>query len=328
MLIASKCNLKMPISIKNNKKGTALIYVILVIGLLSVLVTSFIVKTRNYINFAEFARDQSRAYYISKSGVELSAGFLTKYSSNPQLLYRILYKIAPYESGYPLFGGTLKLRISESGSKFNINQLIYEDGSVNQVLYSEIQRLFNILGIPENVMENIVFFMQKNSLNYESLEIRSMGFINLKIMPSSLPILNNQFKNQFISLRDLMLVPSMKYKYYYILRHFLTVYSSGLINVNSAPWQVIEALNPDISRSAANKLVKYRIANPILSNSQIANVPGFSSSILTAIVNQIETTSIYYLIHSTGIYNGAASKISVLFYGSGGKIQKVYEYIK
>ncbi len=318
----------MPMLIKDNKKGTALIYVILVIGLLSALVTSFIVKTRNYINFAEFTKNQSRAYYIARSGVELSAGFLTKYSSNPQILYQILYKIAPYESGYPLFGGTLKLRISESGSKFNINQLVYEDGSVNPVLYGEIQRLFNILGIPENVMENIVFFMQKNSLNYENLEIRSMGFINLKIIPSSLPVLNNQFKNQFISLRDLMLVPGMKYKYYYILRHFLTVYSSGAINVNSAPWQVIEALNPDISRNAANELVKYRIENPILSNSQIADIPGFSSSILTAVVNRIETTSSYYLIHSTGVYNGAASKISVLFYDSGGEPQKVYEYIK
>ncbi len=315
--------------IVNSKKGTALIYVILIVGLLSVLVVNFIVKTRTYINSTEYVKNQSRAYYIAKSGIELSSFFLEKYASNPQLLYQMLNKMTPYENGYPLLGGKLKLRLTDNDSKLNINQLIYENGAVNPTIYSEMQRLFYILGIPENILDNMVIFMQKTGLNYESLELRSMGFINLKILPATnTAVLNNQFKNPFISLRDIILVPQMKYKYYYILRHFLTVYSSGDINVNSAPPQILEALSPDIGKSAANELIKYRMETPIMSVSQIANIPGFSSATLTSIVNRVETTSGYYVIHSTGIYGGAKSKISTLYYINGTEPQKIYEYIK
>lgn len=311
--------------------GSALLYVILVVGLLSALITGFIVKTKEYVNRAGYLENRAKAYYIAKSGISLSKYLISEYNANV-LEQNILFKdMSLYQNSYPLFGGAIKLFVYPQGTKFNINMLIYADGSVNETLYGELQKLFYVLGLPQALLNGIENFMLKHSLSYNNLSSNFTKYVNIKtslntVMAAGEPQLESgTYKVPFLSIRDLMLVPGMKYKYYYILKNFLCVDSSGLININYAPYQVVYALSPLISVSDAKELVNYRINNPIISVADIANVPGFNESNLTAMSSLIELASAYYKIKAEGYYRGARASITSLYYFVGGNTEKLYE---
>ena len=341
-----------------NRNGSAFLYVLLILMLLSSIILAFLSNTLHYIKYASNYKYKNKSYYIAKSGVELATFFISQYGANPAAYQNLLNKTAPYQNGFPILGGYIKMQIVNNDSKFNINQLIFSDNQINETEYAELQRLFYILGIPENVLENIVAFMQKNQLNYEQLEIKFNSAENglnrlsanvenvgadgngavgnsastfksyfAPVSPNSnIPVLNGEYKNPFLNIRDLMLVYNMRYKYYYILKHFLTCNSSGLIDINTAPYQVIESLSPMISESSAQELTNYRTLNPLTSVSALSGVPGFNSSILQSIINRIEITSDFYLIKSYGRYKSGRTHIKSLYYINGGKY-KIYEFI-
>ena len=333
-----------------NRNGSAFLYVLLILMLLSSIILAFLSNTLHYIKYASNYKYKNKSYYIAKSGVELATFFISQYGANPAAYQNLLNKTAPYQNGFPILGGYIKMQIVNNDSKFNINQLIFSDNQINETEYAELQRLFYILGIPENVLENIVAFMQKNQLNYGQLELKfNTGGRGLSgnggnggadgisgstfksyfapVSPNSnIPVLNGEYKNSFLNIRDLMLVYNMRYKYYYILKHFLTCNSSGLIDINTAPYQVIESLSPMISESSAQELTNYRTLNPLTSVSALSGVPGFNSSILQSIVNRIEITSDFYLIKSYGRYKSGRTRIKSLYYINGGKY-KIYEFI-
>ncbi len=304
--------------------GTALIYVILIVSLLTGIIVNFLLKTKEYGDRTGSCEYRNKAYYISLSGIKLGSFVLSQYGQNPQTFMEIMDKIGTYSSGYPMLGGTLKMDIEDMDAKFNINQLVYPNGSVNQSLYNNLTQLFTVLGIPQELLQDILIFARQNNLNYQNLESRNMKYFDIAIKPPLVSsYLNNEFKNPFISIRDLMLVPGMRYKYYYVLKNYLTVYSSGHINLNTAPYEVIEALSPSISESSAKELTAYRLQNPLLSVNQIISVPGFNQEILAQIINETETTSNLFVINSKGIYNNIRSSMSEFIYVSGG-VQKIY----
>ena len=333
-----------------NRNGSAFLYVLLILMLLSSIILAFLSNTLHYIKYAANYKYKNKSYYIAKSGVELATFFISQYGANPAAYQNLLNKTAPYQNGFPVLGGYIKMKIANNDSKLNINQLIFSDNQINETEYAELQRLFYILGIPENVLENIVAFMQKNQLNYEQLELKfntggrglsgnegndgadgnSGSTLRSYFAPvspnSNIPVLNGEYKNPFLNIRDLMLVYNMKYRYYFILKHFLTCNSSGLIDINTAPYQVIESLSPMISESSAQELTNYRTLNPLTSVSALSGVPGFNSSILQSIVNRIEITSDFYLIKSYGRYKSGRTHIKSLYYINGGKY-KIYEFI-
>ena len=333
-----------------NRNGSAFLYVLLILMLLSSIILAFLSNTLHYIKYAANYKYKNKSYYIAKSGVELATFFISQYGANPAAYQNLLNKTAPYQNGFPVLGGYIKMKIANNDSKLNINQLIFSDNQINETEYAELQRLFYILGIPANVLENIVAFMQKNRLNYEQLELKFnpagkglmgdrggagavggsgstfKGYFAPAFPNPNIPVLNGEYKNPFLNIRDLMLVYNMRYKYYYILKHFLTCNSSGLIDINTAPYQVIESLSPMISESSAQELTNYRTLNPLTSVSALSGVPGFNSSILQSIVNRIEITSDFYLIKSYGRYKSGRTHIKSLYYINGSKY-KIYEFI-
>ena len=333
-----------------NRNGSAFLYVLLILMLLSSIILAFLSNTLHYIKYAANYKYKNKSYYIAKSGVELATFFISQYGANPAAYQNLLNKTAPYQNGFPVLGGYIKMKIANNDSKLNINQLIFSDNQINETEYAELQRLFYILGIPANVLENIVAFMQKNRLNYEQLELKFnpagkglmgdrggagavggsgstfKGYFAPAFPNPNIPVLNGEYKNPFLNIRDLMLVYNMKYRYYFILKHFLTCNSSGLIDINTAPYQVIESLSPMISESSAQELTNYRTLNPLTSVSALSGVPGFNSSILQSIVNRIEITSDFYLIKSYGRYKSGRTHIKSLYYINGGKY-KIYEFI-
>lgn len=311
--------------------GSALLYVILITGLLSSLILSFIVRTKDYVVRTGYYENYQKSYYIAKSGLNIAKRLLAQYGSNITEQSLLANELSAYQNGYPLLGGTARLFVYPQGAKFNINELVYADGTVNKTLEPELERLFYILGIPQGLIRNIEVFMQKNNLNYAGLSSKFTKYIkvvespNLQLAAGEPQLQSGKYKASFLTLRDLMLVPGITYKYYYILKNFLCVNSSGMININFAPYEVIYSLSPLISVSAAKELVNYRVNNPFLSLQDISSVSGFQNGAMVSIAPLIEFNSGYYKIVASGAYKNSRAAITALYFFGGSTPEKLYE---
>ncbi len=83
------------------------------------------------------------------------------------------------------------------------------------------------------------------------------------------------------------------------LMELVTVYSSGKININTAPKYIIMALDKDIDSVLADKIIEYRSSKPFKRIDDIVLVEGVTFDILYRIRNIIDVKSQYFRIKAT-----------------------------
>lgn len=77
------------------------------------------------------------------------------------------------------------------------------------------------------------------------------------------------------------------------LRPYVTVYGTGLININNAPREVLMALTEDMSGEFADAVIAYRKKTAFKTMSDIKKVPGFVSMDLSLINVKSNTFRIF-----------------------------------
>jgi general secretion pathway protein K len=68
---------------------------------------------------------------------------------------------------------------------------------------------------------------------------------------------------------------------------YVTVWGSGLININSAPAEVVEALAEDLDSTLATLIVQQRQRRPFKDIQDLQRVPGMNASILEKLRSSI-----------------------------------------
>ncbi len=83
------------------------------------------------------------------------------------------------------------------------------------------------------------------------------------------------------------------------LLSLVTTYSSGKINVNTAPKYVLMALDPKIDGPLADRIIEYRSSKPFKRVEDLVLVEGFTFDILHRIRNLIDVKSTTFRIKAT-----------------------------
>ena len=98
------------------------------------------------------------------------------------------------------------------------------------------------------------------------------------------------------------------------LKNYVTIHSTGWININSASAQMIQALHEDISLSMAESVITTRGSAYFLSRKEIKNVSGFNSDDLyTAIAPIIGVYSNSYGVSVVATFNDVTRTANALF---------------
>ncbi len=91
-------------------------------------------------------------------------------------------------------------------------------------------------------------------------------------------------------------------KFYPGLLSVSTVFTDGKININTAPINVLKALNPKIDDTLASKILEYRKKNNFKSTNDLVLVEGFTFDMLYSISPYIDVKSnIFHIIVETHI---------------------------
>lgn len=272
-----------------NERGFALILTLVVTALMVAVTTELIHQVYVDTSLSRGYRDGQQASLLAESGVKTGLKLLQSALAGQE--YSSL--IAPLKQEDET--GSIEILATEESGKINLNDLVSQNGEKRDEIVRMLKRLGTQLNIPEGVWDALADWLDSNDLP------RSGGAESPYYRTQKPPY--SARNGKLASLSELTLVKGFTPEIVGKLRPFVTVYPvvGGLqlsqININTAPQEVIQALDDRISDSMAERVVDERRLRPFKAVTDLSNIAGFSS-IATGLVGFATTKGSVFRITS------------------------------
>lgn len=273
------------IKLLKNQKGIALVVTLLALVLITSLVVEFSYGVYTGTNSLYNWRDSQCLSLMARSGVNVSARFLSDLLSRYDYSYPGSMEF-PVESPFEDFGGVITVRLEDENSKFNVNSIISPNGLLNKDAYDSFKRLLKILLIDENIADRVADWIDSDS--------------EARISDSEVGAKNSAL----LSVDELMLIKGVSRKDYDELLPYVTVYGDGLININGVEKPVLMCLSNDITDEIAQRVIDYRKITPFEEISQLQRVAGFNLTLYGPISSRITAKGKVFYLKSSAVSGG------------------------
>jgi general secretion pathway protein K len=280
------------------ERGFALVITLIVTALLVALLVEFVnevyVDTSHSHNFVA----SQQASILAESGIEggikmlqfSNLGKTEKFSS----LTEDWAKPFSYDAGV----GTVTIAIEEESGKLNLNTATSSNGTSNK--YTDIaQRLMKSLKLSPDLIDVLMDWVDEGDAPHSG-GAETNYYSTLKFPYKA--------KNARLeTVEELALLKGFTPEVLTKLRPCVTVYGSAgsaetntLININTAPKEVLAALDESMSESLVNRILEYRRVTPIKNQADLLrNVAGLDAVIPKIGIN-ITYGGTVYRIHAEG----------------------------
>lgn len=267
-----------------SEKGMALVLTLLIMAMITAMVVEFVygVYTTNagLYNW----REAQKLSLAAKSGISLT----TKIISENQNRYSYTYPGSvemPVENILKGFSGKVVIRVVDENGKFNLNSLIWPNGTTNETAFDSFIRLLKNLNLDENIAYRVADWIDRD------LEPRRRDS-------------EEGAKNDYLdSVDELLLVKGIDSQAYDKLSPLVTVYGieqvyNNLININAASRAVIMSLDDNITEALAERVINYRALEPFNRVSDLVRVAGFEGPLGQSLMNKITVKASNFRITS------------------------------
>lgn len=304
----------------NDQRGIAVILVLVVMILLVSLVVDFSYTMRIDLTLAANLRDETKAFYVARSGVEVARLMVAVREDEPP--YDALDADWARFNEHPGFiseedEGRFRGTIEDEASKIGINDIVNDQGVVDQKRLEWLTKLFELLELDSDLIDPIIDWLDPDD------RARPFGAEDpeyLDLSPSY-PCKDGPLA----TIEELLLVKGMTEEILYGnkekkgLANYLTVHSDGKVNINTASSLVLQSLSDKIEEGLAEAIIEYRQDDPFTAISDVQNVPGVSQDIYSEISPYITIQSSLFSVQIEGRVREIRKRIfAVLKRGDGG----------
>jgi len=196
--------------------------------------------------------------------------------------------------------GTVRVTITEESGKLDLNSIVFPNGTPNDACYRSAQRIFSGLGLPLDMLEAVADWVDADDIQRSGgAETRFYGALEQPYAAKNAPL---------ESYEELRMVAGIDDKALLKLNPYVTVYPENMgapysrINVNTAPAEVLAALDERMNSELAERLVEYRRTTPIRNPSDITAIPGFET-VGIALRNKVTVKGTVFRIQSRAQVN-------------------------
>ncbi len=257
-------------------RGMALLLVLLVVVLLTTLLTEFAFSTLVDLRLTETFRDNIRAYYLAKGGINAGSMLLKRDRNRHDSLDELWHQGI---TDYPVGDGTVTIRIEDLRGKLSINSLVF-DNNPQIVAVDRFHRLFTVLELPPpadpaELTAALIDWLDSDDATYR--ELRS----GERILPTTgaetayyqgLTPAYRCKNGPLHTLDELVNVKGFTPDVIQRITPFVAVNGDAKININTAAVEVLMALSPAINRATAQRIADYRATSPIDSMAQLEGI--------------------------------------------------------
>jgi len=260
------------------ERGTALVLTLLIIITLAGLTLGFSGESGVELTLAGYMRDQAKAYELARSGINIAFSELAAKGEDFDLdEFNEEWRrtgclpsegaTGTGEEGVTFSGGMM----AENG-KININLLRNDKGEIDEKREAQIRRLFIALGLKEERLNPLLDWLDADDIERQD---GAEGYY-YQNLDEPYECANGPFLTigQVFLVRGMREIERFGEKKEKGLLDYLTIYSDGEININSAPKEVIESLSEEMDSAQAAEIVAYRKEKRFESIDDLRKVPG------------------------------------------------------
>lgn len=240
----------------NKEKGFILIPVLLVFAVVITVVGDFsygvyvnTVRLKNYVI-------SQRLSVVGGSAIDFATEHISNYLGVLNYTYQKEYilDLSPFIDEE---GMNLTIILSDENAKFNLNSF-YTHSLIDKIKAIEgFRRLLKKLNLDEDISLIISDWIDRDS-------------------EEDYPEGERASKNRALySPEELLQIPGITEEVYEKLRPYITCYTDGRVNINSAPLEVLITID-GITEETAEAIINYRKERPFEKTEDLRNVPGIS----------------------------------------------------
>lgn len=241
---------------KLNERGSALIITLLLVTILISLVTEFAYEV--YIGTSALSNWQNakKASFLARSGLALTSNYIDDLKDHAYTEHKEISLPVKKEL---VEEGVLNIKVIDENSKFHINSIIYPNGLTNDSALSSLKKLLEYLNIKPSLADYIADWIDPDS------EPRIIGS-------------EYEAKNSYLwSIEELKLIKGIDEEVFKTIKPYITVHSSGLININTAELPVLVSLSDNMTETLAKRIIDYRGISPFEDKTHIVRISGLEA---------------------------------------------------
>lgn len=307
-----------------DNRGFALVITLIVTALLVALVTEFVAEVYVDTTSRQSFSDAQKASLLAESGVTGALGVMQQALQAQS--YTSLHDIWAKPLDIPEESGLLRVTVEDENAKLSLNHLAGANGTfIDETdptgsYYGTALRLFRKLQLPAgDLCDAIADWVDDN-------DIPKPGGGETNWYSSRKPAM--AAKNaRFDTFEELALVKGFSSETLAQIRPFTTVYAESSIaapiNINTAPKEVLVALDERISDALAEQIIDYRKGAPFKDKADLVKVPGMER-IATGLQSRTTAKSNLFRIIAEARVNGTTRIVECVANFSGGKPLRLY----
>ncbi len=311
--------------------GIALLVTLLALVLVMALVWEIFHTGTRTAQSGAYGRDSIRATLLADAGIQAAKAILKEDGKKNDGYDSLLDIWAMSQPPFELGDGTITLTIEDEDRKINLNKLILPNRNAPDTHNLPVfRRLLDILAIDPSVADAVIDWMDVDESPSGVGGAESSYYMSLRYP--------YKCKNDFFdTVEELRLVRGVTPEVFEKLRPYVTVRSSGRVNINTAPKAVIMALSAgqgetfagEIDEKTADALIAYRQDRPFRNTNTLKSDLTAASPLLGAIYmtyfrNLIDIRSQYFHARATGDVGGTQRTIDTVGMRGGTVIQWRY----
>jgi general secretion pathway protein K len=240
-----------------DERGVALLLALLVLAFLVALILEFDSEARREYRDAAAFRDNFKAMVLSRAAVQAARAVLQQdlmrdkqtgqFYDAPTDLWAF-----PIEK-YAIGDGLMTAKIQDERGKLNLNDLASIDPNARKGKILRVKRLFHLLQINPDLVDAIVDWVDADDIP-EPDGAESIYYQSLRpaYRASNAPLQ---------TLREMRLIKGMTPEIIDKLLQYVTIFpqeGESRVNINTADFIVLQALDPRISQSMAGEIIQAR----------------------------------------------------------------------
>ena len=313
-------------AIVRNDSGVALLVTLLVLVLIVALAMEIFHVGARAAQSGAYGRDSIRSALLAEGGTAAAKIALKQDARDNQ--YDTLDEIwsrpvPPIELGE----GVVAVIVEDEERKLNLNKLILANGNApDEQRLAVFRKLLSIIGIEVSVADAVVDWLDNDD------STRVGGAETSYYM--SLPYPYRAKNDLFDTLDELRLVRGITKEVFEKIKPFVTVHSSGMVNINTAPREILIALSAgqdatdggEISPATADQIIEYRKDAPFQKTRDLGNVNPMLRDLYdkTRFRDLIDIKSTAFHVRSMGDFGGTVRTVDAVGVRSGNDIQWRY----
>lgn len=306
-----------------DESGVALLITLLVLVLIVVLAMEIFRTGSRAARTGAYGRDSIRATLLAEGGVAAATVALREDARNNNIdtLDEVWSRpVPPIELG----DGDILVTVEDEERKFNLNRLVLPNGNApDEQKLAVFRRLLELLDIEPSLADAVVDWLDNDDTT------RVGGAESSYYLSLPFPY---RAKNDFFDTpEELRLVRGMTAERFGKLSPFVTIHSSGRVNINTAPREILMALSAgqdaaeagEIGAATADQIIEYRKDKPFRNAREIGNVSPFLKDLYdrTRFRDLIDVNGTAFHVRSTGNVSGTYRTVDAVGMRSGNDIQ-------